>query len=56
MVQKTNLNWKPNTMALHGGEEETYADSHITPIFQTSTFTFPNADIGKARFAGEDDG
>jgi methionine-gamma-lyase len=56
MFQKTNLNWKPNTMALHGGEEETYADSHITPIFQTSTFIFPNTDIGEARFTGEDDG
>jgi methionine-gamma-lyase len=43
-------------MALHAGEEEKFADSHITPIFATSTFSFPNAEVGRARFAGEDDG
>ena len=43
-------------MALHAGEEEKFADSHIMPIFSTSTFSFPNADIGGARFAGEEDG
>ena len=43
-------------MALHAGEEEKFADSHIMPIFTTSTFSYPNADVGKARFAGEDDG
>ena len=43
-------------MALHSGEEEKFADSHAMPIFATSTFSFPNADTGKARFAGEDEG
>ena len=43
-------------MALHAGEEEKFADSHTMPIFATSTFSFPNADTGKARFAGEEEG
>ncbi len=56
MTEKINLNWRPNTLALHGGEEENYADAHITPIFSTSTFSFPNTEIGEARFKGKDDG
>jgi methionine-gamma-lyase len=43
-------------MALHAGEDEKFADSHAVPIFTTSTFSFPNADIGAARFAGEEEG
>ena len=43
-------------MALHGGEDERYADAHITPIFSTSTFSFPNTETGEARFTGKDDG
>jgi len=43
-------------MALHAGEEEKFADSHTMPIFSTSTFSFPNADAGRARFAGEEEG
>ncbi|PWI48158.1 methionine gamma-lyase [Candidatus Heimdallarchaeota archaeon B3_Heim] len=56
MTNKTNLNWKINTLALHGGEEEKFADSHLMPIFATSTFSFPNVDVGKARFSGEEAG
>ena len=43
-------------MALHAGEDEKFADSHTMPIFSTSTFSFPNADVGRARFAGEEEG
>ncbi|MHA1995464.1 MAG: trans-sulfuration enzyme family protein [Candidatus Hodarchaeales archaeon] len=56
MTNKTNLNWKIQTLALHGGEEEKFADSHLMPIFTTSTFLFPNVEVGKARFSGEDPG
>ena len=56
LKHKINLNWKDSTLALHAGEETKYADAHSTPIFATSTFSFPNADIGAKRFAGEDDG
>ncbi len=53
---KFNFNWKDSTIALHAGEEIKYGDAHNTPIFATSTFSFPNADIGAKRFAGEDNG
>lgn len=33
-----------------------YNDSLVPPIFQSSTFTFPNAKAGEKRFAGEEDG
>ena len=56
MTKKTNLNWKKSTLALHAGEETKYADSHSTPIFATSTFSFPNADVGHDRFMGKDSG
>ncbi len=49
-------NWKIHTLALHGGEEEKFADSHLMPIFTSSTFTFPNVDVGIARFSGEEPG
>ncbi len=56
MNQKIDLNWKISTLALHAGEEEKYADSLITPIFVTSTFSFPNVDVGRKRFEGEETG
>ncbi|MCK4848335.1 MAG: aminotransferase class I/II-fold pyridoxal phosphate-dependent enzyme [Candidatus Heimdallarchaeota archaeon] len=56
MTHETNLNWRLATIALHAGEEEKFADSHTMPIFSTSTFSFPNADVGRARFAGEEEG
>jgi methionine-gamma-lyase len=56
VTDKTNLNWKQHTLALHGGEDENYADAHVTPIFSTSTFSFPNTETGEARFTGKDDG
>lgn len=56
MKQKINLNWKISTLAIHAGDEEKYADSLITPIFATSTFSFPDVDTGRKRFEGEDPG
>ena len=56
MHQKNNYNWKIATQALHSGEEIKHADSHVTPIFATSTFLFPNVEIGNKRFSGEESG
>ncbi|MFW9930656.1 MAG: aminotransferase class I/II-fold pyridoxal phosphate-dependent enzyme, partial [Candidatus Thorarchaeota archaeon] len=56
MAHQINYNWKNSTLALHAGEETKFADAHVTPIFATSTFSFPDADIGRLRFAGSDDG
>ncbi|HOI95659.1 MAG TPA: PLP-dependent aspartate aminotransferase family protein [Syntrophobacter fumaroxidans] len=46
-----------HTKAIHGGglEKKVYGEISV-PIFQTSTFGFPSAAEGAARFAGESDG
>ncbi|MHA1967787.1 MAG: trans-sulfuration enzyme family protein [Candidatus Hodarchaeales archaeon] len=56
MCHSRNYSWKISTQALHAGEEKKFSDSHITPIFASSTFLFPNVEIGKQRFTGEDSG
>lgn len=56
MKRKIRYHWNTSTLALHSGEEERYADSLITPIFATSSFSFPNVDVGRNRFEGEDPG
>jgi methionine-gamma-lyase len=56
MTKKIKLEWKDSTLALHGGEDKNYNDSHATPIFATSTFSFPNADVGHNRFMGKESG
>jgi len=45
------------TRCVHAGEkpDATYG-AHTTPIFQTSTFVFANAEQGAARFSGEEPG
>lgn len=40
----------------HGYDSKEHFDSLSTPIYQTSTYTFANAEQGEKRFAGEDDG
>ncbi|MFW9903721.1 MAG: trans-sulfuration enzyme family protein [Candidatus Thorarchaeota archaeon] len=56
MPSEINLDWKISTLALHAGDDEKYADSLITPIFATSTFSFPDVDVGRKRFSGEKPG
>jgi methionine-gamma-lyase len=46
-----------STKAIHGGKLENPMFGEISvPIFQNSTFSFPNAEEGAARFSGEKDG
>ncbi len=45
-----------NTKLIHGGEIEDQYKSATTPIYQTSTFAFDNADEGAKCFNGESDG
>lgn len=45
-----------NTRAVHGGSNPDNLLSAVTPIYQTSTFAFHDADHGARCFAGEDDG
>lgn len=45
------------TEVIHAGYESLdYQGSLVPPLFQTSTFTFPTAEVGEKRFAGEADG
>ncbi len=45
------------TKATHVGQEpDPLTGSIVPPIYQTSTFVFPNVDEGAARFRGEKDG
>jgi len=45
-----------NSLLVHAGGVEDALMSAVTPIYQTSTFRFHNADHGAACFSGEDDG
>ncbi|MBI9044614.1 MAG: aminotransferase class I/II-fold pyridoxal phosphate-dependent enzyme [Anaerolineaceae bacterium] len=45
-----------NTLLTHYKEFENSQNSHITPIFQSSAFIFPDVKTGSDIFAGENDG
>ncbi len=45
-----------NSKLIHGGDFHDSLGSAVTPIYQTSTFSFKNADHGARCFSGEDDG
>jgi methionine-gamma-lyase len=48
---------KIDTECIHGGiEVDPVFGSATSPIYQTSTFVFPTAEVGAARFAGDDPG
>ncbi len=48
---------KFGTLCVHAGERpDPSSGAHTTPIYQTSTFVFDNAEQGAARFAGEAEG
>ena len=45
-----------NTQLVHAGIREDASGAVVTPIYQTSTFAFRNAQQGADRFAGREDG
>jgi len=45
-----------STKLIHAGDFEDQFGSAVTPIYQTSTFAFKNAEQGAKRFKGEEDG
>jgi methionine-gamma-lyase len=45
-----------SSVAVHAGHEPDPNDSHLTPIYATSTFTFDSAEQGMMRFAGKEPG
>jgi len=49
--------WGPGTKAIHAGRLPQNVFGEVsTPIFQSSTFAFPSAEVGAARFSGEQPG
>jgi methionine-gamma-lyase len=44
------------TLCIHAGKEKNQHGTLATPLYQTSTFVFDNAEQGAARFAGEEGG
>lgn len=51
-----NKNTGFNSKLIHAGDFEDCLGSAVTPIYQTSTFKFENAEHGAQCFAGESDG
>ncbi len=51
-----NNKLKLESVLVHGAEIEDNMGAAVTPIYQTSTFKFKNADRGAACFAGDDPG
>jgi len=47
---------KINSILVHGSEIEDEMGSVVTPIYQTSTFKFKDAQQGANRFAGKEEG
>jgi methionine-gamma-lyase len=45
-----------NTRMVHAGQQKDAYGAAVTPIYQTSTFAFDNAQTGADRFAGRDEG
>jgi methionine-gamma-lyase len=44
------------TLVNHAAEGDNPSNAHVTPIYQTSTFTFPDAETGGRMYAGEENG
>jgi methionine-gamma-lyase len=57
IMSENTLSVRKATKAIHGGNLKSPIYGEVSvPIFQTSTFSFPSADEGAARFSGEIDG
>ncbi len=55
-MQKSVFPRGMSTLVTHLGEGHNAHHAHITPIFQTSTFSFPDVATGAALFGGEKQG
>ena len=54
MAEKSDpKTWQKETLAVHAGGLKNPVFGEVSPpIFQTSTFSFPSAEAGAARFSG----
>lgn len=48
--------WQDPTLAVHGGHEQDASGALVSPLYQSATFVFDNAEQGGARFAGDETG
>ena len=48
--------WNLATLAIHGGHKKEQFGALVTPLYQSATFVFDNAEQGGARFAGDEPG
>jgi methionine-gamma-lyase len=56
-TKDNKMTYKIETKAVHAGRiDDEQFGSLATPLYQTSTFVFKNAEQGRARFAGEEEG
>ncbi len=56
-AKQSDKPWRQETLAIHaGGLKSTVFGEVSPPVFQTSTFAFPSAEAGAARFSGEQPG
>jgi methionine-gamma-lyase len=55
-LSKKNLLKGISSIAIHTANKQHIEDSHVTPIFATSTFTFDTAEQGMNRFMGKESG
>jgi len=56
-MNRKEMSMKFNTRAIHSGEiHDRHFGSHVTPIYQTSTFVFDDCAQGGDRFAGKASG
>ena len=44
------------TLAIHAGDVDNPYHAHATPIYETSTFSFPDVETGQAIWRGEKEG
>jgi methionine-gamma-lyase len=55
-IMTNNNNKHPETLCIHAGKTKQPYGALSTPLYQTSTFVFDNAEQGAARFAGDEAG
>ena len=53
---KSQLSWTDATLTIHGGNEKDTFGALVSPLYQSATFIFENAEQGGARFAGDESG
>lgn len=56
MQDNKQANWDLATLTIHGGHQREAFGALVTPLYQSATFVFDNAEQGGARFAGDEAG